>query len=391
MTNTSFVLGLIILLTSTLSETKTNKTSSNRLTKGINDKAVENNKVKEQNVTFNSRLNKSEIKPEETAKHNSSKSGGEKVAKLLSIFATNKTVNGTKFKETFQNVSKQHKTNQNVTNQHKTIQNVTNKDAIYSNSSTQSTTQKTNRNSTQMAKSQNGPTIQVNNRIMVMDDYIDEKSSKNEPMKKTNDKKKETKTRKKPNKSSTNSTTSNNRMSKTKAPQSKSDEKRAGFVEELELVDSSDFDIDPKSVAPPLEDSELDLLPKDFLSELQSKEESMDNSKKKNRQRIVPVFGGSRNAMGSKNRGAKSDPRFKWSNCQVPFQISNEYSAEERAIIKSSMTQFTKETGIKWVNKDANTKDFVAIQKGRGCSSPVGRQGGAQILSLGNNYGNGLK
>jgi hypothetical protein len=50
------------------------------------------------------------------------------------------------------------------------------------------------------------------------------------------------------------------------------------------------------------------------------------------------------------------------------------------------MTQFAKETGINWVDRKANSKDFVAIQKGKGCSSAVGRQGGPQILSLSSKY-----
>jgi hypothetical protein len=72
-----------------------------------------------------------------------------------------------------------------------------------------------------------------------------------------------------------------------------------------------------------------------------------------------------------------------WGNCQVPYTISNGYSKQDRAVIKSAMTQFAKETGINWVPKQSGNKDFVNIQPGTGCSSRVGKTGGAQPLTLG--------
>ena len=49
------------------------------------------------------------------------------------------------------------------------------------------------------------------------------------------------------------------------------------------------------------------------------------------------------------------------------------------------MNQFAKETGINWVPKQAGNRDFVSIRRGSGCQSMVGKTGGAQQLSLGEN------
>ena len=333
MNNISFVFGLIIFLTSTLSETKKNETSSDKLTNGTNARS---NKVGEENIIkkFNLSGNKSETNYEKPAKNNSSKNRNEKVPKFQETHSStnqsaaneneiienqtnqNETIgsktiqnetnrvetnpNETKRVETNQNETIGNKTNQNETNSvetnqnetvgSKTIQNETNQNETTSKSSTQNSTRKK-------------VAIKVENHLKRKED--------DELIKKAIEKKDETKKKKDKQKTNYDSTVSNNRTTQTKR-----EEPRAEFVEEVEFVNISDFRIDETNVGPPLEDSEVDLLPKGFLSKFQNDDESMDVDE--NRQKIVPVFGGgSRNGMGSKNRGAKSDPRYKWPNCQV--------------------------------------------------------------------------
>ena len=50
------------------------------------------------------------------------------------------------------------------------------------------------------------------------------------------------------------------------------------------------------------------------------------------------------------------------------------------------MNQFAKDTGIKFVPKTGQDPNFVNIQKQTGCSSQIGKTGGAQTLSLGKYY-----
>ena len=108
--------------------------------------------------------------------------------------------------------------------------------------------------------------------------------------------------------------------------------------------------------------------------------DGMDSS---NHQRLIPIFGRQKPKKGQRNRGALTNPNSKWGGCQVPYSIGNNYSPDERAVIKSAMSQFAKETGINWIPKQAGNKDYVNIQRGKGCSSDIGKTGGAQPLSLG--------
>lgn len=55
---------------------------------------------------------------------------------------------------------------------------------------------------------------------------------------------------------------------------------------------------------------------------------------------------------------------------------------EEKKIILSGIKEIEIKTCIKFKNRAANDKDFISIEAGVGCSSMVGRVGGAQQLSL---------
>ena len=50
------------------------------------------------------------------------------------------------------------------------------------------------------------------------------------------------------------------------------------------------------------------------------------------------------------------------------------------------MNQFAKDTGIKFVPRSGQDPNFVNIQKKGGCSSNIGKIGGAQTLTLGKCY-----
>ena len=83
-------------------------------------------------------------------------------------------------------------------------------------------------------------------------------------------------------------------------------------------------------------------------------------------------------------RGATTNPAAKWTNCRVPYTIANTFSQQERGIISAVMSQFEKETGIKWY-PNSGSRQFVHIARGKGCSSLVGKnyRPGGQLLSLG--------
>jgi hypothetical protein len=159
------------------------------------------------------------------------------------------------------------------------------------------------------------------------------------------------------------------------------------FVEELYFLNKSEIVFNEDDIGPPLEDSEIKLLPeeeKDYLAQRQKMDEEVKD--KSHYQKLIPIFSMGSSRKGPKNRAALTNPGSKWGNCQVPYSIGNSYSKQERAVIKGAMSQFAKETGINWVPRQQGAKDFVNIQRGSTCESMVGRTGGAQRMSLGERY-----
>ena len=156
------------------------------------------------------------------------------------------------------------------------------------------------------------------------------------------------------------------------------------FVEELYFLNKSEIIFDEDDFGLPLEDSDIEFLPeeeKEYLVKRQKmKEEGKDNM---HHQRLLSIFEMGSTKKGQTNRAATTNASKKWGNCQVPYTIGNNYSPEQRGVIKGAMNQFAKETGINWVPKNAGNKDFVHIQRGRGCSSHVGKSGGQQTMNLG--------
>lgn len=156
------------------------------------------------------------------------------------------------------------------------------------------------------------------------------------------------------------------------------------LTEELYFLNASDLVVKEEDLGPPLEDSEMKLLPKEEAEYLTQRQKMFDDGMDSAiHQRLIPIFRKGKLRKGQRNRAALTNPNSMWGNCQVPYTISNGYSKQDRAVIKSAMTQFAKETGINWVPKQSGNKDFVNIQPGTGCSSRVGKTGGAQPLTLG--------
>nr|BBB36253.1 high choriolytic enzyme 1 [Maylandia zebra] len=65
----------------------------------------------------------------------------------------------------------------------------------------------------------------------------------------------------------------------------------------------------------------------------------------------------------------------------VPFTISSEYSSGERQLIRNALQSFHSQTCVRFVDRK-NQNDYISIESQNGCFSPLGRQGGKQVLSL---------
>ncbi|XP_050718047.1 zinc metalloproteinase nas-15-like isoform X2 [Eriocheir sinensis] len=81
-------------------------------------------------------------------------------------------------------------------------------------------------------------------------------------------------------------------------------------------------------------------------------------------------------------RNAIKDMTQRWPNGVIPYVISSSYNKQERGIIAMAMNNYHVQTCIRFVPRTVE-RDYIHIIKGDGCSSAVGRAGGAQALSLG--------
>ncbi|CAL4227624.1 unnamed protein product, partial [Meganyctiphanes norvegica] len=87
--------------------------------------------------------------------------------------------------------------------------------------------------------------------------------------------------------------------------------------------------------------------------------------------------------LGPRNgRNAMIDNNKRWSNGVVPYVISSSYNKQERATIAIAMKSYHEKTCLRFVPRTIE-RDYIHILKGDGCSSSVGRVGGAQAVSLG--------
>ncbi|KAK7080142.1 Meprin A subunit beta [Halocaridina rubra] len=81
-------------------------------------------------------------------------------------------------------------------------------------------------------------------------------------------------------------------------------------------------------------------------------------------------------------RNAINDMTKRWPNGVIPYVISSSYNSNERATIAMAMKNYQEKTCIRFVPRTYE-RDYIHIIKGDGCSSSVGRVGGAQAVSLG--------
>ncbi|XP_071516706.1 zinc metalloproteinase nas-4-like [Panulirus ornatus] len=82
---------------------------------------------------------------------------------------------------------------------------------------------------------------------------------------------------------------------------------------------------------------------------------------------------------------AVKNPRMTWPGGVIPYVISSSFSSLERSVIARAMAEYRAKTCVSFVPRTNSHTDYVHILKGRGCFSAVGRAGGVQVLSLGNN------
>uniref|UniRef100_A0AAR2K6E6 Metalloendopeptidase n=1 Tax=Pygocentrus nattereri TaxID=42514 RepID=A0AAR2K6E6_PYGNA len=68
----------------------------------------------------------------------------------------------------------------------------------------------------------------------------------------------------------------------------------------------------------------------------------------------------------------------------VPFTVSNDFSSSDRSVIASAMATFHSKTCVRFVSRTIEA-DYLSIESRDGCYSPVGRQGGVQVVSLSRN------
>ncbi|GMR61607.1 hypothetical protein PMAYCL1PPCAC_31802, partial [Pristionchus mayeri] len=82
-------------------------------------------------------------------------------------------------------------------------------------------------------------------------------------------------------------------------------------------------------------------------------------------------------------RNAVRQSYLKWPSGRIPYTISTQYSSISRQRIAEAIDDYTENTCISFVPKAARDTDYIHIMPDDGCYSLVGRNGGRQILSLG--------
>ncbi|KAI6182088.1 Metalloendopeptidase [Aphelenchoides bicaudatus] len=73
----------------------------------------------------------------------------------------------------------------------------------------------------------------------------------------------------------------------------------------------------------------------------------------------------------------------RWPNNIVPIEISNQYSAFEQQTIRKALRELEQKTCFRFPGKSVYHMDYVVFEPRQGCNSPLGRQGGKQVVSLG--------
>ncbi|MBD1583705.1 M12 family metallopeptidase [Pseudoalteromonas sp. S16_S37] len=82
------------------------------------------------------------------------------------------------------------------------------------------------------------------------------------------------------------------------------------------------------------------------------------------------------------------DSSYKWPNGVIPYVIDGSLGAQARRDFQYAVEHWHANTSIRLVPR-TNQRDYVIVQNGGGCSSWIGRSGGAQTITLANNCGRG--
>ncbi|AJQ97090.1 M12 family metallopeptidase [Gynuella sunshinyii] len=77
---------------------------------------------------------------------------------------------------------------------------------------------------------------------------------------------------------------------------------------------------------------------------------------------------------------------FKWPDGIVPFALNSNLSSAARADALSAISYWNTNTNVKFIER-TNEADYLLITNGNGCSSYVGKIGGAQAVTLAYNCG----
>lgn len=81
-------------------------------------------------------------------------------------------------------------------------------------------------------------------------------------------------------------------------------------------------------------------------------------------------------------RNGLNIPNRQWPNAVVPYEIEDNFKANDLANIEDAMARFHYNTCIRFVPR-SNQTDYISIGNNRtGCWSTVGRKGGKQIVNL---------
>jgi astacin (peptidase family M12A) len=79
--------------------------------------------------------------------------------------------------------------------------------------------------------------------------------------------------------------------------------------------------------------------------------------------------------------------QYRWPNKTVPYLIDGTVS--DPSVVTGAIDHWTSNTSLQFVNWDGSATDYVLFTGGNECSSSIGRQGGKQLITIGNNCSKG--
>ena len=74
-------------------------------------------------------------------------------------------------------------------------------------------------------------------------------------------------------------------------------------------------------------------------------------------------------------------PNERWTTTLIPYRFA-EGDSSWQGTIRSALTEITQKTCIRF-SENGQGQDYIVFTKGSGCYSAVGKQGGAQEVSIG--------